>query len=707
MWIWIDAANSPELSGCRKTVFEKRIDGVPDSALVEFSKQYDFKSPAASLNLHVSGDTAFQLFINGNPVWSGPAPVGRDWLPLNRIPAYYYDAAELALGGAVSFEITAEVRIGPVRMNELSLGKGGFFLEGDVKLEDGSAVKIRSDSSWKARRRRDYIDSAHYNGSLDREQWSPAKEIEDIWHPVASGIPVRTTTSVRPSDGEFIMTAPEESQTRTVVFDRIYSGYACISADGPCEVRCEFFERFPDRPHAAEDMIFREGESFYRSPALQSIGGIVLNIRNLSKTEFVSLHTTVDFTRYPVAEEGSFKCSEPGLEKVYDVCKWTLGICRQNMHFDSPKHQEPLACTGDYYIESMMTAFTFGDMRLAAFDVRRTAGMLAVNDGRLFHTSYSLIWVKMLRDVFMFTGELKLLSDCVPALELLLKRFRTYLGSNGIIDNPPDYMFVDWLVEGKFTLHHPPKYLGQTVLNAFYHGALIAAAEIYDFLGDGQASSELRKDAEQLRCNCNALLYDPEKQLYFDGLDTPSEQTNNWQPANVPLKHFSRHANTLAVLCGLADDEDAAAILQRTLESDMQEVQPYFMHFVLEAVHRCGLFQKYGLEILRKWIPLVEECSKGLKEGWFAPEKGYNFDYSHAWGGTPAYQIPARLLGFEMIEPGFKKISLTPELFGLENAAVEMPTPFGMLRCSMQKGFEPVLNIPAGLNVVIRKRTKD
>ena len=95
------------------------------------------------------------------------------------------------------------------------------------------------------------------------------------------------------------------------------------------------------------------------------------------------------------------------LNKVYEVCKWTLQICRQTLHLDSPKHQEPLACTGDYYIESLMTAFTFGDMRLAAFDVLRTADWLKENKGVMFHTSYSLIWVQMLYDVLSVYGRYK------------------------------------------------------------------------------------------------------------------------------------------------------------------------------------------------------------------------------------------------------------------------------------------------------------
>ena len=143
-------------------------------------------------------------------------------------------------------------------------------------------------------------------------------------------------------------------------------------------------------------------------------------------------------------------------------------------------------------------------------------------------------------------------------------------------------------------------------------------------------------------------------------------------------------------------------MLERTLDSDMQEVQPYFMHYVLEAMEKCGLFEKRGLGILRKWIPLAEECPRGLKEGWIAPQADYGFDYSHAWGGTPAWQLPVRLLGFKMLEPGFAKISLSPRLCGLEWFDISMPTPKGMLRCRLEKGKPPQVDLPAGLACVMQ-----
>lgn len=168
-------------------------------------------------------------------------------------------------------------------------------------------------------------------------------------------------------------------------------------------------------------------------------------------------------------------------------------------------------------------------------------------------------------------------------------------------------------------------------------------------------------------------------------------------------KTENKYGNTLAALYGLCEGEEARRIMKEVMENDsFQKSQPYFMHFILEALWKHGLFETYGLDQLRRWRVMTEECGKGLKEGWFAPQEDYSFDYSHAWGGTPAYQLPARFLGFEMIQPGFREIQLKPRLYGLEEAEISMPTPYGEIRCYMKKGQKTEIQVPENIEFVVK-----
>ena len=124
------------------------------------------------------------------------------------------------------------------------------------------------------------------------------------------------------------------------------------------------------------------------------------------------------------------------------------------------------------------------------------------------------------------------------------------------------------------------------------------------------------------------------------------------------------------------------------------------MHYLLNAVRKYNLFDKYGMKLLERWIPVVTECDKGLAEGWIAPEKGYSFDHSHAWGGTPAYQMPMAITGLEILEPGMKKIKFTPNLYGLDFAEIKIPTEYGMIYFKAEKGKETIFEVPDGIELV-------
>ncbi len=698
-WIWLSPRLHPDRQATRlATSFDQKVPQGQRFTVAQFQCVFPLPKPLLQARLLVSADTTYHLSLNGKPLVSGPATFGGDWLEMPRPMPWYGDVCLWEADGAESLHFDALVCLGPVALCDHSLGQGGFILQAELLYQDGSREWLLSDSSWQARVLPAFQEETTYDGSLSPSPWAPAVPIPLPRPLLPSPLPPRQETPILPEGRRSLEIPPGETRDFVVEFSRIYCGYPTLEADGPCRGELQCFEDSPAHPHDRLTITLAAPSLSFQAFHAHSVGGYLLTVVNQDATRPLTLTPGLVETCLPTPQKGEFRCSDPGLEAVYQVCRWTLRICRQNLHLDSPKHQEPLACTGDYYMETLMTLGTFGDMTLAEFDLLRTAQMLEANHGRLFHTSYSLIWVQWLRDVYRFTGNLSLIQQCLPALRLLLQRFRTYMGPEGILDNPPDYMFVDWLVVDGFSLHHPPKYLGQTVLNAFLHGALHNAAALFALLGLPQEAQEAKAWAESLSQACRRLLYDPEKQLFFDGQETPSPQVSFYLPENPPRRHYSRHANILAVLYGLVEGEEARALLRRVMDSDLPEVQPYFMHYTLEALEKTGLFSAYGMALLRRWIPLAQECPKGLKEGWFPPQPDYAFDFSHAWGGTPAYQLPVRLLGLELLEPAFRKIRLTPRLLGLAWAEISLPTPYGLLTCSLKKGEPPRYALPPGIS---------
>ncbi|MBQ8402134.1 MAG: hypothetical protein IJX14_09420, partial [Clostridia bacterium] len=661
-WIWLPADKYPDNQTTTRTCMsgeDQKKEG--HYTVVVCRRPYKFDKPIESVHIRTSGDTFFRLYVNDIRRVTGPASAGGDFLSNERVRPQHY-AAEVTLDrdfpglseGRLFFH--AVVRMQSIRMFEFSQGRGGFFLTAHVRFADGTKTVLVTDESWKIGLLSGHTAAGQYDGTIPVSEPVQAKRITNVWHCLTSPLPSAAETVIAP-ENNIIRIPAGETVDIILPMDRIYTGYPAVdvTAEGPVEVELRCIET--DEGGSAEHYIFDKPDS-YLGFTLHSAGKIRIKAENKSDSPAV-LEVTFHASHYPVDVQAVTRTSDPDLDLVLDVCAHTLKYCRQTLHLDSGRHCEPMACTGDYYIESLMTAFTFGDMRLAAFDVRRTAQLLRYNDGRMFHTTYSLIWVQMLWDVYMLTGERELLADCEDALTILLERFATYLGENGIIENPPDYMFIDWLFPDEISTHHPPKALGQTCLNLFYYGALRTAAKIYDLLNEPAMSRKMDADAGTIQPKICEILYDAEKGLFFEGLNTPTPEhlLYYYMPQNVEKRYYRKHANILAAYFGIMDKPTCQAILEKVMtDESLGEIQPYFAHFLLDAIYRNGLRDQYTLQILEDWKAPVKECPCGLADGFIKPEPTYSFDHSHAWGGTPAYALPLALTGLELLEPGYKKI---------------------------------------------------
>ena len=702
-WIWLD----PEVYPRQQRTLFSAVEGAEDKiyednnySVAEFCREYDFGCPVAQVDLRVSGDTEFRLDMNGVTVATGPMNVGGDFL-YNGMPRSKHYASELTLYPySEKLAFFARVKLMPVAINEYSRGRGGFMLSARVRLADGRVRYVCTDGTWQARLNGGFTLPYRYDQALDTDAYGPACPVDNVWHCETAPTRVRTEELILPVGSAEYTLAPGEKREFDVEFDMIHGGFVNlgIKADGPVEIVLDCIETDVSVGHY--ELKFCRDDNF-RGLQLISAGLYRICAENRSGAPAVIAPAMIA-TYYPVDGCARTTTSDAELNLVMDICRHTLKYCRQMIHLDSPKHSEPLACTGDYYIESLMTAMSYGDMDLAKFDIVRTAELLRVHDGRMFHTTYSLIWVSMLWDVYMITGDMALLSGCEDALHLLMDRFRTYVGENGLIETPPDYMFVDWIYIDEISMHHPPKALGQTCLCAFYHGALNAAAKIYAALNDEADARECLKHAESLRSAMNELLYDAEKGLYFDGLNTgtPGEMLYKYLPQNVEKRYYMPHSNILCALYGVCDDDTARRLVRRVVDDpEWGACQPYFMHFLLEAVFRLGLRDECTLRIVENWKAPILECSKGLVEGFIVPEPTYSFDHSHAWGGTPLYSVPKALLGLELLGPGYSKIRLDPSLIGLGSAHVEVPTPFGLITAELSENSAPVISVPEGIAV--------
>ncbi len=708
--IWVDKEKYPhfqksfETTGMSSDGFKFRV--------AEFKKKFDVSKEIKESYITIFADCKFRLTVNQNIIGMGPVGAGGDFSSPHSLPKSYYSTYKIDLIKGEN-EVYVEVQTQPIVMTDTSKGKPCLIANIEIIYDDLTTDNIFTDETWLCRATESFKEFNRYDCSYENSAWENAVLTENIWdlHPSPISVLkeeyIRSEKIIIPDVYKDRIAVKENNftikygspVTFECVFDKIYSAYPVMNfvngKNAIAHIDCQEFEGQICHNPATRIEISGVCNHNYRGLRMQSVGTIRIMLVFTEKHDITIENVGIIYTHFDEHDDGTFICSDEGLNKVFNLCKHTLGICRQSLHLDSPYHQENLACTGDYYIESLMAYYCFGDTTLTRFDIVRTIDFLKMNDGFMFHTTYSLILLRMIHDYYMYSGDKSIIEYSIDTIHLLLERFHSYTTDDGLITNPPNYMFVDHVVYDGYSMHHPPRALGETVLNAFYYDALTMAQKLCDIMSDCKKETYFQR-AEKLKISFNKTFFDKEKGLYFDGRNM-KDKMSGWLPCEEHKRYYSVHSNTLAVLYDLCDENNRTDIMKKVMnDKTLIQANPYFYHFIIDALYESGLFPKYGLPVLRKWVDLVNECDKGLKEVW----DGFDCDYSHAWGGTPAYQLPARLMGLEILEPGLTKIRLNPQLFDLDFAEINMPTPYGKISVKMKSNSDIDISVPEKITVV-------
>ena len=739
-WIWLDAAVSAEHQTGPYTVFCDRNGQKPAVAL--FRKKIVLDTAVKKVTAWVSGDTKYRLYVNGKMAGRGPAAVGGDYGNQQPPDWWFYDSYDLTpLFQAGENLILAEVLLGPVVQADYSMGHGGFLFQADMELCSQKHIQVVSDADWKGTLERGFQEPGRYDSraacihpqdvDFDDQDWPSAQiqcaAAQGKWKLTPREIPplaearlfpcrvivpfvefqkralnlASLSNTSLPSGRDCATLLPGGPLTLWFEFERELTGHPQFCVEGAAGTVLELgLQEIAGQDHRVETYILRDGLQHYECIELHAFQYIRLTVTfpggGACQTPLKLYALAANFTSFPVQYPGQFACSDPMFNELWQTARWTTQMCMQSYHLDSPIHQEGLGCTGDYMIEALVSQFAFGETRLARQDLLRTLYLLRQKNGHMFHTSYSLLLVQMLVDYWVYTGDEEVVRRMLPAVQDVLALFHGYVGKSGLVTEAPNYMFMDWVDVDGYNLHHPPCVLGQGYLSALYYRALQNTTRLCQLSGAQAEAALYTARAESLRDAFIRELWVPEKGLFCDGKPFRSQQPPNpWLPADKDQLYFSRHTNALAVAYQLAPPEWAESIIQRMMKDDaLPVVQPYFMHFVFEAIHQAGLFKEYGFRELRRWKALLDEHPTSLKECW---DTG---DYSHAWGGTPAYQFFARVLGITPSAPGFHTVHIQPELGDLDWVEGQAPTPLGIIRCHWERKNGQVsgkISIPAAV----------
>lgn len=653
---------------------------------VLFRKNFELSSLPNQVIMSISADVSYRVFINGIFIAQGPPNIGNDYFD-GVPPTHWFSNTHnikkyLARGtNTIAVEVYSHSR----EISETSSGHGKLICDIDDEVNKNI---VSTDTTWKCTLDTSFVvhgGNFNHNSNFEITNWSNKITDDASWdnasiknHPkngylITSKIPIPIRHPVVPKrlwlpKNEIPVTNISSAafnkayfkEEFTLDYDRNLTAYYGFEIEAH---KNDTLKIFPfEKRYAATNrtltFVCKEGVNIFYAPYLSVFR--YLKVEVISAKGLIVKNISADFSSYPVSYIGKFISSDKNLTRLWDITRWTTQLCMNDMFYDSPNHQEPIACTGDYFIQSLINYYAFGDPWLTRQTLLKTAYMLEKNNYDMFHTSYSLIWVQMIHQYYQYTGDLQLVKEILPHVNRLNQLFESYLDEDNLVSNAPDYMFMDWIKIDKFNAHHPPAVIGMGYMTAFYYKSLVDAAYLNMLAGNTSISDKNLFLAEKIKAAMNTLLWDQGKKLYKDGLPFRSKTHNHFFfPPDTNIITYSPHVNTLAVLYDIVPKDQQLKILHYVVNQKAIDLQPYFMFFVLSAVDHARQFNTVGLELLKKWEGGINLETYTLKENWQdQTETGYGGDYSHAWGGSPLYFMSRNILGVKPGTAGFKEIEI-------------------------------------------------
>ncbi|RYF70789.1 MAG: alpha-rhamnosidase [Cytophagaceae bacterium] len=386
------------------------------------------------------------------------------------------------------------------------------------------------------------------------------------------------------------------------------------------------------------------------------------------------------FTGYPFEAKAKLQTQNAELGKMLDIGWRTARLCAFETYMDCP-YYEQLQYIGDARIQAMVSFYYAGDDRLARYGLtlmdhsRIPEGITLSRYPTDLHQqipTFSLWWVAMLHDYYMYRPDSQFIKDKLPGARQVLSFFERYQQADGSLKNVPYWVFTDWTQGKGWNFGMAP--IGQNGESAVLDMQLMwtyqLAADLEKRLGISELANQYVQRSNQLKQTIQRKYWDSTRQLYAD---TDAKDT------------YSQHANSLAILAGVVPVQQAPALARKMLtDTSLAPASIYFKYYLHQALTKAGLGDDY-LSWLGKWR---DNMASGLTTWAETSDVNTSRSDCHAWGASPNIEFFRIVLGIDSDAPGFARLKITPHLGSLTNIEGEIPHPNGKVsvRYEQQKG---------------------
>lgn len=415
----------------------------------------------------------------------------------------------------------------------------------------------------------------------------------------------------------------------------------------------------------------KAGKQRYRSLVSRGFRYMMITVRNLTKPCKI-YSVKVNAKTFPTGNAGAFASSDYLLNRTWEISKQTVRMCTQDTMIDCPAYEQVL-WTGDSYNISLMNYYLFGNYDLAKRCLKLISKSVYRSPLPESHvpsgwqnvlTAWSLLWMMACRKYYHFTKDEAFIKEVYPELKLTVERFQSFMNQDGVMEIDA-WNMLDWAAmdTGERVVAHQ---------NALLVQALRDTAYLAGVVGEKKDSQTFDNRADALVTAINQQFWNEKKQSFIDSIHEDG----------TPSTVCSIQTNLMAYLTGCVQGERKEIIEKYLVETPKEFVQiqsPFVLFFYYEAMKQLNRMDIILANIRDIYGYMLENDAVTCWEGWKLIDGDFSRSHCHAWSAAPAYVFGTSLLGVSPLEPGFKKVSISPRLHGLKWLKGSVPTPIGII----------------------------
>jgi len=616
-------------------------------------------------------------------------------------------------------------------------GRGGFFFQAELKLNESGNLKVNTDDAWLVSKAEAWENKTetrtatsnligfveNFDARLMPENWKESSFDDSGWNPARMiGIPpVSPWNNIVEVNRPPLFRELVYPVNHWFVGDKVIYDFGKEIAGTPI---LELFSRLDgvklemgtgERLLPDSTVLYKQRvnytDYYTAKKGFQSWSPLTwrgFRYLSLTRSEDViikgisGINQHYDFTR-----EGSFECSDPFLNRIWEVGNQTLFLCGQDTYMDTPWREQTHYIAGDSRYLQKYAFYPFGQSSefLIRYNIlcgawsqrwkddgsirsRYPTDWLLGEGTSAYLADYELEWIIMVGEYYQYFGNADLMRQVYPNLKKLMNLFEKYTGKDhGLLSKVPGWIVLD----------HPDSYpMDQTDeitgLNCLYYAALRQASAMAQNLNsDPEQAAQWTKKADQVKTNVRKYLWSPEKHLYMDSFGS---------------KKYSQQTQVYALLYGLVDSEKKQHVVD-AIASGNRSSEQSFSYYVVNSIFNEK--PQWALDFIRtNWGAQMKSpfFNGAWHECWdIANFKTDLMTTSHAWCSGPTALLPQKVLGVEPVSAGWQTFCVRPNSCDLKWAKGIVSSPFGPICVEWNtetKGvFKIFVTVPEGSNAEI------